>query len=1549
MNSASTNRNGNRKNFRMKRSAMLAIAGATAGFALIHSVSGQTYTPIPLNSNSYNADVIVESTAPQTGATANITASMDSGTSNLNNNVWFEKGYYTTNTAYGLPTHGSTFTSIAGTNHVFTMPASYGSSAGNVNDALFIGATTGGSTTTTPSATFNFSTPQAFSALSFLTSTSGGAQTFTATLNYVNGNTQTITGLTSPDWFSPTGYTIAYDTFGRCVPSPTAASTFNSGPNGIGTAGAYLYQADATGITDITDPISSVTVTTAATGARISMFGISGDSTLVYTGTDPNFPGVFNASSTVQNFSVNGTAASFNTGNAVVFNDTASSAPNGGNVNIASGSVSPFPILFQNNAITYNLTGGAITGAGALIVSGGGTVNLNQLNTYTGQTNISNGILNASGGSIGTGGLVIGTTGTLYLGAANQVVSSLNGSGFISLSGSNLNIGTGSVSSTVISGTGNITFVGTQTLSSSNTYVGSTNLSGVTMTISTPTVFGASTNTVLVSGGATTSTLTPTVPFTVAGSNPLAYNFNIASGSRLAVSGTNEVDLTGTITLLGNASQGVATAGGLVSDVGPVIGAYQFAKTGAGTLQLNNTGDNFTSFNISAGIVQFASGTLGATNSPIQLSGGTLVYLPGNTEDITSTHVLNLNNGGGTINTSTNSITFANPINGTNLAQLVLIGPAINPGSLTILNSIKPLNANFSGGSPATPYFINFNGPTASYTQTSTTLGLNIGQNTGDYVIFNVSNGATFSILGGDANGGLNLADQANATSTDGANSATGVINIIGSTSAFNSTSELFIGKAGGNAATNVASGTINLFSGTLNAPSATLVTQLGSATNGYGFLNVTGGAAYLNLIQLGTSTNSFGTLNLSGGTLSASNISGGAGTSKVYFNGGILNANQNYSSAKSFISTLNSAQIQTGGLTITTFNVSSTTTAIQTNSSLVISANLSSGVTGGNDGGLTFNSGTGNLTLSGNDSYTGPTNLNGSLTFNQSGTSTLLGNITSVGTLTQSGTGATILGGTDSFPNGVYITSGVLQLQPGATLGATAINLSGGAIGIGSDSALAGYTVNNSGGAIQFDNYTSNLSFSNYTNLRLGAANGSASTLAGNIQGATNFTYIGPGTLILTGTNTYVGYTNISGGILNFMNGGLSTGAVSLTGGTLQYATGNTQDLTLTGLNINAGGGGIDTNGNNVTFSGNVASGSSAGAFTKYGLGTLTLDGSMAPGGVHVSGGNLSLVGTGANVSSTAFVSIGYAPGDIGTLTLDQGAKLSTNAGFNIADQGSTTTVNTGIVNVADTTNQGTTVTAVNIYVGKGATGNVAANSVGTINQTGGTVQVNASTGVVDVGYYGIGTYNQSGGNVIAGPVNIGVFNGSTGTYHLNGGTLTTSQIAGGAGTSNFAFNGGTVVANASSSTFVTGLTTASIGSGGFNLNSNGFTLTVPQNFSSGVTSRQLTADSPSWARAPLHYLEQAALPVRLWSKLELWRPAAPMHWARARSRSPAVRRSQFQILPLSHRTDPSHSPEAPCRSACCRPPLRPGSPLFRWPTQTTQAALSRRSLQPP
>jgi hypothetical protein len=160
--------------------AFLIAAALLAGYARAD------FVPIPLTTDSFNHDIVVEKTAPPPLMPAT-TASMDSGSANTGY-AWYERGYNPLWAATGLPIAGSTFTGdVPG--HDYVLAPNYKS-----NNAVMIDSTLTG-------ATLTLTTPSAYSRLSFLATAANGPGTVQFTIHHQNASIETGS-FNCPDWLS---------------------------------------------------------------------------------------------------------------------------------------------------------------------------------------------------------------------------------------------------------------------------------------------------------------------------------------------------------------------------------------------------------------------------------------------------------------------------------------------------------------------------------------------------------------------------------------------------------------------------------------------------------------------------------------------------------------------------------------------------------------------------------------------------------------------------------------------------------------------------------------------------------------------------------------------------------------------------------------------------------------------------------------------------------------------------------------------------------------------------------------------------------------------------------------------------------------------------------------------------------------------------------------------------------------------------------------------------------------------------------------------------
>jgi fibronectin-binding autotransporter adhesin len=270
---------------------------------------------------------------------------------------------------------------------------------------------------------------------------------------------------------------------------------------------------------------------------------------------------------------------------------------------------------------------GVISGGTALTKVGPGTLTLSGTNTYTGLTTISNGTIALGAAHALSDSSAINVVNGAILNLANfsDAVSSLGGSGNVTLGSGTLSVGVNNASSDfsgIISGTGGLTKIGTGTLRLflASTYTGPTTVSAGTLT-----AFAAnnisSASAILVEAGAILS-----FPGTVG-------TRNIAS---LAGAGN--------LTTVGGALS-VGGSGASSEFSGVISGGNVLTKVGTGTLTLSGANTYTGVTNLNAGTLELAANeNLGAAAGAVTFGGGTLRA----TGDFTAARTTTLNSGGGT-------------------------------------------------------------------------------------------------------------------------------------------------------------------------------------------------------------------------------------------------------------------------------------------------------------------------------------------------------------------------------------------------------------------------------------------------------------------------------------------------------------------------------------------------------------------------------------------------------------------------------------------------------------------------------------------------------------------------------------------------------------------------------------------------------------------------------------------------------------------------------------------------------------------------------------
>lgn len=217
-----------------------------------YGAQGLPCNPIALASDSYNRDVVVERTAPLPPTPgAYTTASMETGAANTSWS-WYEVGYNTGAPTTGLPAANTLFASATYLDHLFRMAPNY-----TANNVLLLNPSL-------TSGTLAFSTPAAYTQLSFLVAASHGPGSVRVTVVHQDGANQTTT-MTVPDWFSAANR--AWTANGRLDVQSYAFGNMNSD-------NPRLYSADVV-LANTSSPVMRVEFAHLS-GGQDGVFAISG-------------------------------------------------------------------------------------------------------------------------------------------------------------------------------------------------------------------------------------------------------------------------------------------------------------------------------------------------------------------------------------------------------------------------------------------------------------------------------------------------------------------------------------------------------------------------------------------------------------------------------------------------------------------------------------------------------------------------------------------------------------------------------------------------------------------------------------------------------------------------------------------------------------------------------------------------------------------------------------------------------------------------------------------------------------------------------------------------------------------------------------------------------------------------------------------------------------------------------------------------------------------------------------------------------------------------
>jgi fibronectin-binding autotransporter adhesin len=1062
---------------------------------------------------------------------------------------------------------------------------------------------------------------------------------------------------------------------------------------------------------------------------------------------------------------------------------------------------------------------------GTLLLSGGGAFTATNVNSYQpgvnyGPVDLLSGTTIISGGAYtNTGEWVVGGV-VANGGAGNNVNFTMNGgslgiSTWFSLGRGN---GIGGVSSDVVlNNSANITAINSSLGYNANNVA---NLPKGTVTLNNNSWFKVNGNFYLgeSAGSLMTMTLNDAACFT--NLNGLGVSLGRSGGGNVYLNGTGtfftEGDAIITYNSSGAANNGLVVVNGGTFKVASTTKRWLQvgrAGTSAATLTVNggavqldqntdirfntSTSTGTNSINLESGSITFYSdnattiggsgqldlqqaSTTGANNT-FNLDGGTITVSNVISAQVNGTRVFNFN--GGTLKAASAAasglVNFFNLGSGNAYANVRNGGAVIDSNGKNILVAQSLLHSSVAGDAATD------GGLTKNGTGTLTLSGINTYTGTtrvnqGTLNITGTSLKSQSIVVSDSVTLGVsapNGASWAPTTMTVGTNTGTAVLNL-------NAVSTTVAPLAPGTLTFTGSGDTINVVGGTFTAGNSYPLIActnpiVGSYTAGTlppgvtGTISTVGNSIVLSVSAV-TVTNNIWTGAVSG--------TWDIGTTANWTNTALGNKYTDGSTVQFDDTGLNTATVS--NLTATILSPVSILVTNNTQNYCFKANTIISGNTG------ITKTGTGNLTNSTPNTYTGPTVIN------------------------KGG----IVVGVASTPN----VNGALGLNSAVTLAndSTAVlNLNGNSTQVGS---LSGGGPNAGNVVLGAGTLTAGL-------------DNSSTAYAGNISGTGGFVKLGNGTLTLSGTNTATGATIVSQGTLTYASGAVQNSVAS-------FSVGTASGFGTATMNVNSG--------STVSFGSVVCN---VGYLTGVGVlnitgGTLNGCADLRVGGSDQSGpgfngsGTVNLNSGAANLSSLTLArGNNFQNTSSGTFNITGGTLISTNdvvcayAGAGLGK----ITMNGGTMHV------GTTVTKWLHMADWDSTSSEFDLTNGNLNLNAGTsIKYNVQNSA------GTHTFNQFGGNVtfysdfattVGGAGNLDFdYNSPSGTtavntYNLNGGILTTPQITStkANATRIFNFNGGTIRPTASSANFFNlgaGNATANVRNGGALIDSAGFNITIAQ-----------------------------------------------------------------------------------------------------------------------